>query len=280
MYCIQGRTALARAAGTVFSVAALTLMFLPTSVNARRGPGAVKPGDIPSTSKMPSIVGGKERWDVKTGQDAGAASIDLSKPVKTTVTDLVHLPRPANLHAADSRLGPKDPLNSKRANDTEKTAFVVDAEITDYKIEYDLGAVKQNKPPGDSDCHIVIREPGKKDAGGKDITMVAEIPHPLAIKGKSPWSQMIADVRLKFEQRCHPTFSFTHPAQPIKVRITGIGFYDFVHDKATAKRPAAPRGVAETNAIEIHPVLKMEFAAPAGSDAAKPAGHKKKPKNN
>src|SRR5713226_581811 len=92
---------------------------------------------------------GKERWSVKTGTDTGASQINLSNPQTATIANLITL-QPPNPLPTNSRFAP-----------TENTVFVVDATLTDFKVE--TGST------GDSDYHLVLQD----DQGN---TMVAEIP--------------------------------------------------------------------------------------------------------
>jgi len=45
-----------------------------------------------------------------------------------------------------------------------------------------------------------------------------------------------------------PTFQAAVP--PTRVRVTGVGFFDRVHNQS---------GVAQLNGIELHPILKIEW---------------------
>lgn len=63
---------------------------------------------------------GVERWSVKTGTDADAASIDLAHPVTATIGDLTSLAKPASL-PADGRIRP-----------TETTVYSISATMTVY----------------------------------------------------------------------------------------------------------------------------------------------------
>src|SRR5438309_11167578 len=86
---------------------------------------------------------GVERWEIKTGTDSDAKFADLNTAAATTVASLAGLPTPGSL-PADRRVLP-----------VETTQFVVNAVLTDYKVE------------SDSDYHIVL-----SDGAGK--TVIAE----------------------------------------------------------------------------------------------------------
>ena len=163
---------------------------------------------------------GVERWSVKTGTDADAQSVGLANPQPTTIAQLIALPAP-NPIPKDSRVTP-----------TETTVFVVNATLTDYKLE---GGSK-----GDSDYHLVLQD----DQGN---TMVAEIPSPDCVGDGSPFSAQVASARAKFDSQFTAGSSFQTANIPVKV--TGVGFFDFAH----GQHGAAP------NVIEIHPILDIVF---------------------
>lgn len=163
---------------------------------------------------------GKERWAVKTGTDAGAGSVDLAGPQNTTIAQLIGL-TPPNPIPADTRFGP-----------TENTVFVVNATLTDYKLE--------GGSTGDSDYHLVLQ-----DDQGK--TMVAEIPSPSCVGSGSPFAAQVAGARAAFDAQFTATTSFQTANVP--VQVTGVGFFDFPH----GQHGAAP------NVIELHPVLNIAF---------------------
>src|SRR5437660_12193612 len=81
---------------------------------------------------------GKERWSVKTGTDSDAGTVNLSSPQSTTIGQLISLTPPNPIPMAN-RFAP-----------TETTVFVVNATLTDYKLE---GGAK-----GDSDYHLVLKD--------------------------------------------------------------------------------------------------------------------------
>ena len=66
---------------------------------------------------------GVERWSVKTGIDADANKVDLANPKQEQIANLVALPAPH----------PIPPAN--RVSPTETTLFVVNATLTDHKLE-------------------------------------------------------------------------------------------------------------------------------------------------
>jgi len=173
---------------------------------------------------------GVERWSVKTGTDSDSSQVDLSSPQAANIKDLVALQPPNPL--------PKD----NRSAPTETTVFVVNATLTDYKLE--TGAT------GDSDYHLVLMDE-------EGDTMVAEIPSPSCVGAASPFASQIASARAQFDAQFSATSSFQTANVP--VRVTGVGFFDFFHHQ----HGAAP------NVIELHPVLDIQInPGPANGDFA------------
>ena len=164
---------------------------------------------------------GVERWPVKTGTDADSRLVNLNSVTSTTIANLVALPAPAKL-----------PEN--RVQPTETTVFVLNATLTEFKLE------------SDSDYHLVISDPGGK-------TMIAEIPSPTCVGAGSPFATGISNARSEFNARFTATTSFK--TANIPVQIKGVGFFDFLHGQT---------GVAP-NGIELHPILGFAcLASPTG----------------
>ena len=165
---------------------------------------------------------GVERWAVKTGTDADANLVNLNSTTSSTISSLRALTQPSTL-PANNRLQP-----------TETTVFVLNATLTQYKLE------------SDSDYHLVL-----SDASGN--TMIAEIPSPGCVGAGSPFASQISTSRSTFNGSFTATTSFQ--TANIPVRVTGVGFFDFLHGQT---------GVAP-NGIELHPVLNIVFN-PSGSN--------------
>src|SRR5438105_15915794 len=85
-------------------------------------------------SSAVAVTCGVERWSVKTGTDADASLINLSKTTPTTIASLTALPAPSPI------------LSNTRAQPTETTVFSITATLTVYKRE------------DDSDFHLVISD--------------------------------------------------------------------------------------------------------------------------
>lgn len=187
-----------------------------------------------------------QRWSVKTGADTGAANLVTQAPVAGTIADMVKLPVPAVL--------PRD----ARTPGTEETVWELDVTLTGYKHE------------SDGDYHLVI-------ADGQGNTMIAEIPDPAALAAGSFFVEQITAARQAFDNQFgHQLAAATQPAATPQfaaaamvpaliqaaesVTIRGLGFFDFAHGQD---------GVAP-NAIELHPVISIEFHGPV---TAPPAQH-------
>jgi len=116
-----------------------------------------------------------------------------------------------------------------RADAVERTLYRVEARLLFLFSEHD------------HDYHLVLASP--RDT---TITMIAEVPEPscagACVSGFAP---VYARVRQTLFDYLNSPQS---PKRPL-VRITGVGFFDFRHGQ---------RGVAP-NAIELHPVLAVEF---------------------
>jgi len=100
--------------------------------------------------------------------------------------------------------------------------------LTLYKLEDDV------------DYHIILQ-----DANG--ATLITEIPCPCCVAGSSPFTAGVANARAKFDARLTATTFFQSVSIP--VRVTGVGFFDFIHGQT---------GVAP-NGIELHPLLDITF---------------------
>jgi hypothetical protein len=146
------------------------------------------------------------------------------------------------------------------------------------------------KLEADGDYHLVLQ-------GASGETMIGEVPTATkAFVGDSPWLRNMTTVRksidekfvrhlsaaafVQFGDKFVPRESIEMPLDqlpqlpqsflplsdsvvqalpafktqlpPTKARITGVGFFDKVHGQM---------GVAQTNGIEIHPMLKIEWLA-------------------
>jgi len=159
---------------------------------------------------------GVERWSVKTGTDPDSGLVNLNSSTNTTIASMRAVPAPSPI-----------PSNN-RVSPTETTQWVINATLTQYKLE------------SDSDYHLVL-----SDASGN--TMIVEIPSPTCVGAGSPFLPGIQNSRSEFDARFTATTSFQ--TANIPVQIKGIGMFDFLHGQT---------GVAP-NGIELHPVLDVVF---------------------
>ena len=224
---------------------------------------------------------GVERWPVKTGQDEDRASVgknvingvDLGAGiVGATVEELISAPRPQDM-ANVFQLVPA--YQSHRANPVETTIWQIEVTITAMKSETD------------GDYHLVLQ-------GASGETMIGEVPTPtVEFVGDSPWLANIRSARQAVDEKfvkhlnpaefvpmagrlvpraamaTPPTSGATLPPfsafaesglqtmlpfktqlPATKARVTGVGFFDKVHGQM---------GVSQSNGIEIHPILKIEW---------------------
>ncbi|HZS27132.1 MAG TPA: hypothetical protein VFB76_07865 [Candidatus Angelobacter sp.] len=159
---------------------------------------------------------GVERWSVKTGTDPNASLVNLNSSSSTTIASMRALSAPSPI-----------PSNN-RVSPTETTDWVINATLTEYKLE------------SDSDYHLVLA-----DASGN--TMIVEIPSPTCVGAGSPFFSGIQNARSQFDAKFTATTSFQTANIPVQVK--GVGMFDFLHGQT---------GVAP-NGIELHPVLNIVF---------------------
>jgi Bacterial Ig-like domain/Lamin Tail Domain/Carboxypeptidase regulatory-like domain/Calx-beta domain len=179
------------------------------------------------TMSIISPTCGVERWSVKVGTDPDAGLVDLTKATPVTMATMRGWTAPAS-----------PPLNA-RVGPYETTAWVINGTLIDYKQESDV------------DYHIVVQD-------GAGNTVITEIPCPCCGIG-SPFQARMAAARATFDSKLTATTFFQNPNIP--VRVTGVGFFDFIHGQT---------GVAP-NGIELHAILDIAFptqqTAPTGTGA-------------
>jgi hypothetical protein len=128
-------------------------------------------------------------------------------------------------------IGPDVYASTKSRSSAEELVFAVEGLLVGYKFEAD-----------DSDLHVVI-----KNEAGK--TMIVEFPHPDCMEGSRVLKEA-ASARAKFLGllRTPPTTRYIRLRKLVRVRITGVLFFDRVHGQT---------GVAP-NGVELHPVIDIE----------------------
>jgi hypothetical protein len=160
----------------------------------------------PITITVQSPTCGVERWSVKVGTDPDAGLVNLSNPIRSSISALRVIPAPAS-----------PPLNSRVAP-TETTVYLVNGMMTFYKLEDDV------------DYHIVLQDP----VGN---TIITEIPSPACDGTTSPFDAAVAAVRAKFDARFTATPTFQNANLPVQMK--GVGFFDFIHGQTGV----APNGI-------------------------------------
>ena len=148
----------------------------------------------------------KERWNVKTLIDPDTTEIDFGNIIQTTVSEQCALTRPATV---------KNKLRMK----SESTVYELIGYVTDYKLE------------NDRDYHVVIEDPETAE------TIVVEIVDPDCPDiDKTSRYETFRIVQEWFKLHFNPTTSFK--TKRAKVKLTGVGFFDFLH----GQRGMAPSG--------------------------------------
>jgi hypothetical protein len=213
-----------------------------TSTLALLVAGIASLGSIPAFAQC----GGYERWAVKVGSDPTASTINLSSVIPLTVANVIGLPRPATL-----------PSN----NDGTRLA----SEKQVYSVVCRLVKFKQEGGTGDMDYHLVLSDDTlifTDDAAGVPAghSFVAESVSPSCISGShsdgpstSVWQSYLVSVRNIINAR-FPTIPSSGwvDAKGVQVRVTGVGFFDFVHGQTG-------RTSATGATFELHPLTNIEF---------------------
>ena len=161
-----------------------------------------------------------ERWPVKTLADPAGRRLRLDRVQATTIEALRRLPaRPGD--------------ESSRGGTVERTVYRVAARLVAAKV---IGE--------DSDIHLVIADP---KTGG---SMIAELPALSCTVGATRRARLLMQsARVAFLRACGDPGAgdYAEYGRRSRATVTGIGFFDFLHDQ---------RGVAP-NAIELHPLIRF-----------------------
>jgi len=176
-------------------------------------------------SPTPGLGCGAERWPVKTLADPKAAVVLNSQVQRVMVAALTAKQSPdrATLEASTSVRFPE-----------ELSRYEVTALVVGYKKE------------ADEDFHIVIADPANPKK-----TMIAEIPSSDCVPQQ--FNQQFALLQAGFVRDFgKPTAKYKRLKTPLRVVVTGVGFFDFLHGQT---------GVAP-NGFELHPVLSIEKVSP------------------
>ena len=112
-------------------------------------------------------------------------------------------------------------------------------ELTVYQVEAYLAAAY---PENDGDWHVVLF-----DLQNQRVSLIAEIPDS---RCSGAYDSGFAEQYDRARQALAAVLATPNPQDaPIRVRVTGVGFFDREHGQAGA----AP------NKFELHPVLKFEL---------------------
>ncbi len=249
-------------------VDAATAAQIKAAAGVRLGPSALAVPAAPPGAEL-ATKPGFERWPVKTGTDADVGQV-APRIVPTTVEEMIGMQRPADMLPVTAEF----PLYQQHRS--------APVETTIWQIEAEIIALKQET---DGDYHLVLQ-------GASGETMIGEIPTPRPpfVLAQSPWLPNIQTARqavddklvrqlspadfVPFGDKLVPREaiaapvappdlpeSFATPAvgvgpafktriAPTRARITGVGFFDRVHGQM---------GVSQSNGIELHPILKIEW---------------------
>ena len=171
---------------------------------------------------------GKWRWDVKTLTDKQGIGLLSKTLIKSSIDELV-VPKPPKILYSDNQSDGREPRMSSETQVVEIIAYV-----TKVKHESD-----------DSDLHLILKSPNSEN------TMVGEIPDPACSTfDRFP---VLRNHFTKTRQDGYKVWDFWKNAKrPIKVKITGVTFWDGLHYQDT------PKG-ASKYCREIHPILSIEI---------------------
>lgn len=150
---------------------------------------------------------GYDRWPVKILSDKDRGRVNFTR-VETTVAKLSAIQIHEIPYPRDRRIEPE--------------------ELKVYKIRAKLIAIKLEQ---DSDLHLIIADLDKPE-----MRMIAEIPAPACAEGTGH-EEAYRKAREALSGITVGTI----------VEITGVGFFDFLHDTIGGAR----------NGIELHPVLQL-----------------------
>jgi hypothetical protein len=229
---------------------------------------------------------GVERWSVKTGGDrdialVGKNAIDGQKLstgiVDATVEELNRIPRPADMRPP-TKAFPK--YQGRRRAPVEFTVWRIECDVIGVRLEKDgdyhlvlqgaggkmmVGETPTPRPPFvDAGCPwIENMRDARKAVDDKIISTLS--PHDFVqLDDMLVPRQALSEPAVQPLAMEMPPASFRTPesddapemptfqaqVKPTRARITGVGFFDRVHDQT---------GVSPLNGIELHPILKIEW---------------------
>jgi hypothetical protein len=201
----------------------LTLFFLALGTSSKPPTFALVPSLVSSAVPIDCKDGcGAERWNIKTLTDDNADNVDFT-PKEKSVQWLRTRTRPPHL--------PK----CRRLPGVEFMTFKIKGVVRDYTVE------------DDHDFHVVIMNPLNHSQ-----TIIVEIPDPTCefVLQSSKLNDMKKARRDFLADFTEPTVvSKFLPGNNTKVEVTGVGFFDRMHDQI---------GRALPSGLELHPVLNFK----------------------
>jgi len=231
---------------------------------------------------------GVERWPVKTGTDHDVALVGKNiinghslgaGIVDATLEELIRIPRPADMTPPNHSF---QAFQDRRRGPVELVVWRIECDIIALKQEADgdYHLVLQGASGQTMIGEAPTPNPPFVDASSpwtKNLKAVRKAVDDKIVSKLSPQNFVQLDDTLVPRESLTPStepqampmpanlpMSFTTPAanedvpmpvfrtkvKPTSCRITGVGFFDRVHDQT---------GVSLLNGIELHPMLKIEF---------------------
>jgi hypothetical protein len=173
---------------------------------------------LPSAARESVSTCGEERWPVKTLSDPAVAQVDFTHVRKTSITLLNAL----TPHCTK--------LPARRTFAEEFVLIEVPAVITKIITE------------DDQDLHLVLADPENPKK-----TIIGELPDPMCpgTKNSPRKTEMIGALNM-FTGMIGA--GIRHDLIGRKVKVRGVGFYDFQHGQSGRSKPC----------LELHPVLYIK----------------------
>jgi len=230
--------------------------------------GAAELRALRFTEDPPTPCGGKERWPVKVGIDAGASAIDLSDNAQIVdtfdISELNLVTKPDSL--PDERISSDDV--------SEQRLYRIRGYIRFFKLE----EATEPNDPNDGDFHVVVGDEADAkyavgDTGPTGHSFIVEFPHENCVAGRGDKYSKLGEshflkesatandldmsaARSSFEAivqlimddpptGCKIARCPLPPKRSIPVELIGVVFFDKIHGQIGRAK----------NGIEIHPVL-------------------------
>ncbi len=242
--------------------------------------------DVPMLLQM-ATKPGVERWPVKTGTDKNVAQVGKNVIagqslgvgiVEATLEELIRLGRPVGMRPATKNFD--HDFHDRRLGVVEKTVFMIEVDIIALKQERDgdyhlvlqgaSGQMMIGEAPTPTKQFVgaspwlanmktarqaidkrLVSPLAPADFVQLDGTLVPRAALPEAMQPQALAAPATTEsFATPKEGQALESPTFQTKIKPTRARITGVGFFDRVHDQT---------GVAPLNGIELHPILKIEF---------------------